>query len=564
MIHRARQRRLLARTFFHRLFESDLMPAAFPQERLLISGIAGIAIPLTLLPLSMRATGPLMIFIQYTMAMIALAFVALLIWEGIFPDRRDARILSVLPIHTTTFVVARLAALAALFGLCAAGAAVLPSLAFTPIGNPLVHFVGFVGIGAAAFFSIVCVQCILLNVVGRAAAQRLAIALQVLLVVTILQAPSIAPPPDFLFAGGDVGSGPASWMPSIWFLSLYEVLTGRQEPHLMSLALRAVAAAIGMPLAATLLYAATYRRLVRRAIEGERAASRAKSVLTIVPAVGGRLLSLVVPGPLAHAVCLFTLKTLARSRRHKMLLAMYVGVALAIALSVIVPRAVRDGMQGFVRPDPSLLALPLVFLFFGLVGFRAVINIPIEISANWVFRLREAHDRDAVARGVAAAMTAAVIVPVTLLAFAAAAMLWGGGAAIRHAAFCGAMGLLLLHALLVRLRKVPFTCTYFPGASRVKYLWPLYVFGFTIYAWAMGRVQRNMLLAGSGFAQFIVVVLIITAILVVLRRWHLRSATGLLFEGQDPDQVAFEGFSLSEGLAAAAKPAGAKAPGLRT
>src|SRR5919106_4882189 len=196
--------------------------------------------------------------------MVALAFIALLIWEGIFPDRRDARVLSALPIRTTTFVLARLGALSALFGLVAGGSAVLPSLAYLPFGNPLVHFACFVGIGASAFFGIVCFQCALLNVLGRAAAQRVAIAAQVLLVILVLQVPSIAPPPEFLFAGGDIGSGPAAWLPPTWFLSLHEVLSGRHQPHLDALALRGLAAAVGTPLIATILYAATYRRLVRR------------------------------------------------------------------------------------------------------------------------------------------------------------------------------------------------------------------------------------------------------------------------------------------------------------
>jgi hypothetical protein len=545
-----RQRRLLARTFFQRLFESDLMPSAFPQERLVISGIAGIAIPLTVLPVSMRLSGPLLIFFQYSFSMVALAFVALLIWEGIFPDRRDARILSALPIRTRTFVLARLGALTAMFGLFAAGSSALPSLGYAVFGNPLVHFVCFLGIGASAFFAIIGVQCVLLNVVGRAAAQRLAIALQVALVVVVLQAPSIAPPPEFLFGGGDIGSGPASWMPSIWFLSLHEVIAGRREAHLVALALRGAAVAIGMPLLTTILYAATYQRLVRRAIEGEIAPARSRSLLTVLRAAGGRLLTIAVPNAISRAVCRFTLQTLARSRRHKMLLAMYLGVALAVVLSAVIPRAFRYGIEGFARPDPSLLGLPLVLMFFGLIGFRVLINIPLEIKSNWVFRLHESSDRAAAASGVASAMTLAIVLPIALLAFASASMLWGTAVGVRHAAFCAALGLLLLSALLVRLRKIPFTCTYFPGGSRVRFLWPLYLLGFSTYVWTMGRLQRDMLRWGGGFPRAIAIVLLLTAILIVVRRSYLRGVTGLLYEGEDPDQVAFQGFNLSEGMAA--------------
>ena len=45
------------------------------------------------------------------LSMIATGLITLVIWEGVFPDRRDGRILGVLPVRLRTFVVARLAAL---------------------------------------------------------------------------------------------------------------------------------------------------------------------------------------------------------------------------------------------------------------------------------------------------------------------------------------------------------------------------------------------------------------------------------------------------------------------
>ena len=49
------------------------------------------------------------------LSMTATAFVSLVIWENIFPDRRDSRILGVLPLRARSFVIARLFAILALF-----------------------------------------------------------------------------------------------------------------------------------------------------------------------------------------------------------------------------------------------------------------------------------------------------------------------------------------------------------------------------------------------------------------------------------------------------------------
>ena len=98
---------LLARTFFVKLFESELMPAGLPQVQLIIWSVVLIATPTLTLPgvyaqkytglwarpgtLSAAINTDRMVLI--TFAMIALGFVALVIWESVFPDRRDARIL---------------------------------------------------------------------------------------------------------------------------------------------------------------------------------------------------------------------------------------------------------------------------------------------------------------------------------------------------------------------------------------------------------------------------------------------------------------------------------------
>ena len=56
-----------------------------------------------------------------TYSMMALGFVALMIWEGVFPDRRDVRILGVLPLSTRTHVAGRLAGLGAFAALFSVG-----------------------------------------------------------------------------------------------------------------------------------------------------------------------------------------------------------------------------------------------------------------------------------------------------------------------------------------------------------------------------------------------------------------------------------------------------------
>jgi hypothetical protein len=540
------QAALLTRTFFSRLFESELMPTGVPQVRLVVSVISGIAVLLTMVPALLRLHPSRLVAFQYTISMIAFAFLALVLWEGIFPDRRDGRVLSVLPIRTRTFVVARLGALGLLFGIFAAGSAAMPSFIFMALGNPFAHFIGLIGTNAFSFFAVVALQCVVLNVSGRATAQRLAIVLQVAIVIVALQTPMMPVSPK---RAADYAAATAWGLPSLWFTGLFEVLSGNATAATLSLAAASLAGAVGLPLATILLYAMTYRRLVRRAIEGEPPGAGPRSMPAMIRAAADRLDVFAVPSPVARAVCLFTLRTVARSRRHRMLLAMYVGVGVALVLSVVGERIVARGLAGFSRPDASLLSLPLVMLFMTLVGIRALIRIPVEITANWVFRLREPADRAGAIRGVASAMTLGVVAPIVAAAAVMAWALWGPLVALKHALFCTVMGLLLVNALLLRFHKFPCTCTYHPGSSRMRVLWPFYLTAFTMYSLTMSRIEARLLGDPRGFAILLAVLAFVAVAFAVVRRLLLREFTGFRFEEKDPDAI-FEGFRLSEILAA--------------
>src|SRR6187549_574200 len=122
------QTRLLARAFFSRLFESDLMPDGLPQVQLVIWGMLLAATPPTAYAVMMpikyakaqffRPLGPEFDadrLTLVTLTMIVMGVVGLFIWDGVFPDRRDVRILGVLPVPVHRFVAARLAALGRVF-----------------------------------------------------------------------------------------------------------------------------------------------------------------------------------------------------------------------------------------------------------------------------------------------------------------------------------------------------------------------------------------------------------------------------------------------------------------
>jgi hypothetical protein len=189
--------RRLARLFFARLFESDLMPPGLPQVQIIIWGLAIFAGPSYLLSwryavrygtLDRAALAETLLpdrLLLVTISVMCLGLVALIVWEGVFPDRRDARILGPLPLAPHTHVIARVAALAGVAALFVVGVnlptAVVYGLALwgnhaaaDPVRAVAGHFVSTASAGAFMFFSIVACQGVLLNAFGRRTAARLA------------------------------------------------------------------------------------------------------------------------------------------------------------------------------------------------------------------------------------------------------------------------------------------------------------------------------------------------------------------------------------------------------
>ena len=94
-----------------------------------------------------------------------------------------------------------------------------------------------------------------------------------------------------------------------------------------------------------------------------------------------------------------------------MMFAVYGGFALAIILSSAVSIALRNRGAGFWQPGISMMSMPLVAQFLLLIAIRAIVAIPSEPKARWVFRVCEPADRQAAVSGARDAMMLLVVLP---------------------------------------------------------------------------------------------------------------------------------------------------------
>ena len=560
------QTRLLARTFFARMFESDLMPEGLPQVQLILWGTLLAATPTTGYPLLLRRSADdADRLILITLSMVAMGVVGLIIWDGVFPDRRDVRILGPLPIATRRFVAARLAALGRVSLLFATPICVPQAIIFgllaAAFGDPLprlhgiaAHFLTVFLACTFVFCSLIAAQCLLLIAAGRRAAQAVSVTFQIVFAVGLVQM--------LVFLGeigrtlgqgarGGEGLGAVAALPPTWFFGLYELLALTGSDAAIAFGQFAIGATIASAALAVGLYMLSYVPLARRALDGP-----APQSVRVPRAAVSRLL-MHVPrrgfnSPLRAAIRQFAIRTLIRSRSHRMMLAIYGGVALAIVMSSAVSVAVRNGGAGLWQPGIPMLSMPLIVQFLLLVGLRVIIAIPAEPKARWVFRACEPADRGEAVSAARDTMMTLVVLPTSVLALVQGLLFWNVAAAASHAAFCLILGTLFAELLVARTGKLPFACTYFPGRSRVFALWPLYFVIFFFYSVVLAAVDRALIARPGKLMIFCVSGIAAARLLAWYRARTLAELPGLRFEEEDPDAI-FEGFHLSEGLAAAAR-----------
>ncbi len=528
--------RLLLRHFFAEFFETDLVTER-EQLRILIVGIlaalAGFGPTLAgklaqkytglhfldaehgIRMVRLAGTADVLFFICFSMGVAA--FVAALQWDLLFPGEHDYNVLMPLPIPLRTVLAAKLTALVG-FGVLFIAAASVPMSGLLPglmsgrwlrpqSGMSLfiaAQFVSTALAGAFCLLVLVGTQGILMQLLPWRLFRRLAPVMQMVLVVALLCSVPLWLEIPNLWQFMDERPFWGLFAPPVWFLGLYQTILGSRETYVVMLAQRALVGTVFAAAVTGLLYAVGYRRHARRVLESAPGTPRRRWWED----VASRVVGWIAPQPESHAVFSFVCRTLARSRRHKVILAAYVGVAFATViesiLSVWLTAWLRHRPPNWNRfpGDQALVSSPIFLAFFVLLGMRHVFSIPADLPANWVFRLTENERRarllDAVERLLLVSLVAVwcVSLPFEI------AMLgpWRGVEAV---VVSGLLTLPLVEALLRRFAKVPFTCAYVPAKMNPTFVITVYVGTFILFGAVASALVIGALRGGlAGFLIF--------------------------------------------------------------
>src|SRR5262245_25410239 len=255
------------------------------------------------------------------------------------------------------------------------------------------------------------------------------------------------------------------WLPSFWFLALYQQLNGSMHPALQPFATRAWIGLAVVLCVAPIVYALSYRRMLS-AIADE------PDIAPAPPRWGlsrnGQLLGFA--GGVRYAVTQFGVRTLARSRAHRWILSFYLGIGLAftsLTLKGVGPIADATNHSG--RVESMLLwSASILVMALAIIGARVAFAIPFDLKANWIFRIAGVRSGPNNLAAVRRVLYVVAVVPVWLLTAAISLTLWPSWQNAGHLAVLALTGIILVDICLLRFPKIPFTCSWLPGKSRMN------------------------------------------------------------------------------------------------
>lgn len=464
--------------------------------------------------------------------------ITVLNWDSVFPDRRDVLVLGPLPVRASTLFLAKISALFAAPGLAIVGLNIFSGLVWPPLfasgkgwalGLLKVWPAYWITVFAAGGFivcTVLAVQGIAANLLPRQYFLRLSAFLQAGFFCLLLSLYFLEPhleSPAALTAPANQRL--LAWLPSYWFLGIFQQLNGSMHQAFVPLARRAWIALGVSVFSAGAALLLSYFRMMPKIVEQPE----------ILPGARGISWSPNFGNSLKNAITSFVMRTLFRSRQHRMILSFFSGIGLAIVVGYV---TFFDG-SGPAKTGVSIafLIASILILVFVILGIRVVAAIPISLSANWMIRVTQVRPSSEYQRAVRFSWIALGVAPIWVLVAGLLLTTSPWRPVLGHLVVLVLLGMLLVELCLLTFPKVPFTCSYLPGKANIHIAFWVGIVLLFQFVSTGARFERRML--NHPFSYALMILLLAITLAVLRRRAKARTSEGeeLLFEEEYPPDL---------------------------
>src|SRR5205823_3255367 len=160
--------------------------------------------------------------------------------------------------------------------------------------------------------------------------------------------------------------------------------------------------------------------------------------------------------------------------QHRLILSFFLGLAFAIVIlyvkAPLAQRRLLAAPDAWRQANVPLLVASIVMMLFTVGGMRIVFAMPVELRANWIFRIMPLEGPSACLKAIRRALFLLAAGPVWAAWAAVLLSIWPRQPAAGHLAVLGLLGTIVVELCLVDFHKIPFACSYLPGKANVYYL----------------------------------------------------------------------------------------------
>jgi hypothetical protein len=114
-----------------------------------------------------------------------------------------------------------------------------------------------------------------------------------------------------------------------------------------------------------------------------------------------------------------------------------------------------------------LWSASILVMSLAIIGTRVAFAIPFDLKANWIFQVAGVRSGPNNLAAVRRALYLVAVVPVWLVTAILCLSLWPSRENAGHLAVLALIGIMLVDLSLLRFPKIPFTCSWLPGKSRM-------------------------------------------------------------------------------------------------
>lgn len=440
-------------------------------------------------------------------------------------------ILSPLPVRPRVVLIAKVAASAAVLGLAVVSLNFASGTALALILGGIPHFLRLF---AAYWFTVIAASVFLygslLAVQGftallpRRLFLRLSAILQIaafgVLVSAYFLEPSLHTPATLALADNHQA---LEWLPDYWFFALFNQLAGSLPPAFAWLATRAWigfgAAVIGAVSSLLLCYLHTMRKTVEQP--------------DLVPASRGLHLVPHFGGGLRAAIVYFGCRSLARSRQHRLALAFYLSIVLAIALSWLRSDLSAAAPRSL---DADIVIASFMMMILAVFGLRNVFSLPVSLTANWVWRITQLRSTQKYVAATRSSLFLFAVAPVWLVSAALLLSFRPWSHVVAHLGLLVLCGMVFVEIGLIGFHKVPLACSYLPGKTNLQFIFWGGIVAFAAVAIPTSEGELRAISHPDEYGGIVLALLAIFALLLTFNYYRAKTAV-LAFEEVQPEEI---------------------------